>query len=90
MAVDPPGRPEQVSSVDIALHLARHGVHAQAVRETALDYLVGEKLFKQAQRQSADLIVMGAYGHSRIKETMLGGVTRYMFLHMAMPVLMSH
>jgi nucleotide-binding universal stress UspA family protein len=90
MAVDPPGRPEQVSSVDIATHLARHGVRAQAVRETALDYLVGEKLFKQAQSQRADLIVMGAYGHSRIRETMLGGVTRYMFLHMAMPVLMSH
>ena len=43
-----------------------------------------------AADESADLIVMGAYGHSRLREMVLGGVTRHMLQHMTVPVFMSH
>jgi nucleotide-binding universal stress UspA family protein len=97
MEVDPPvpatERKDDESitpCADIALHLARHSVHAEATRHTASPQFVGERLLEQAQRQRADLIVMGAYGHSRVKEIMLGGATRHMLKHATVPVLMSH
>ena len=58
--------------------------------ELASGNSVGEVLLDQAARQKADLIVMGAYGHSRLREIALGGVTRYMLKHATVPVLMSH
>jgi nucleotide-binding universal stress UspA family protein len=97
MAVDTPGRAttrddteSKVPCADIALHLARHGVKAEAKRDTTSPESAGERLLDQAQRQGADLIVMGAYGHSRLKEIALGGVTRHMLKHATVPVLMSH
>ncbi len=97
MAVDPPAddvaredADNEIPSADIALHLARHGVEAEAARDTAAPQFVGERLLEQAERQRADLIVMGAYGHSRLKEIMLGGATRHMLMHAKVPVLMSH
>ena len=77
-------------SADIALHLARHGVETEAVRDTASSQFVGETLLDQVERQRADLVVMGAYGHSRVKEIVLGGATRHMLKHATVPVLMSH
>ena len=47
-------------------------------------------LLNQASEMSADLIVVGAYGHSRIREMVLGGVTRTLLKQMTVPVLMSH
>jgi nucleotide-binding universal stress UspA family protein len=93
MAVDPPpakSNEDSIPCADIALHLARHGVEAAATQDTASANFVGEVLRKQAERQHADLIVTGAYGHSRLKEIVLGGVTRYMLKHATVPVLMSH
>ena len=97
MAVDPPADDvaredgeNDIPSADITLHLARHGVEAEAARDTAAPQFVGERLLEQAERQRADLIVMGAYGHSRLKEIMLGGATRHMLMHAKVPVLMSH
>lgn len=74
-------------------YLARHGVDARVhlldgggVRRGD----IGEALLSQAADLSADLLVMGAYGHSRLHETILGGVTRTILQSMTIPVLMAH
>jgi nucleotide-binding universal stress UspA family protein len=69
--------------------LQRHGIRARAEREiTALD--IGEALLSRAVDLDADLLVMGAYGHSRLRERFLGGVTQQVFAQMTMPVLVAH
>ena len=74
---------------DIAAHLARHGVKAEADHvESDLD--AGEMLLSRAADKGADLLVMGAYGHARWREVILGGVTDHMLDNMTVPVLMSH
>ena len=75
---------------DIALHLARHGVKAEAASTVADDIDVGNTLLSRASDLGADLIVMGCYGHSRMRELILGGATREVLRHMTVPVLMSH
>ncbi|MDX1431464.1 MAG: universal stress protein [Gammaproteobacteria bacterium] len=75
---------------DISLHLARHGVTAEARQIVADDIDVGEMLLSHAADNGADLIVMGAYGHARFREVVLGGATRQLLRHMTVPVLMSH
>lgn len=93
LAVDPPtGRRGEgaIPCADICHHLARHGVKAEAVSRTAPDVDVGNFLLSHAADLNADMIVMGAYGHSRLSEMMLGGVTRNMLEQMTVPVLMSH
>ena len=51
---------------------------------------IGERLLSLAADVSADMLVMGAYGHSRIRESLLGGVTRTVLEEMTIPVLMAH
>jgi len=75
---------------DIAQHLARHGVKAEAAATVAEDIDVGNTLLSRAADLGADLIVMGCYGHSRMRELILGGATREILRHMTVPVLMSH
>ena len=75
---------------DIALFLTRHGVKVIVSRYDAPDADIGSQLLSRAFDLSADLIVMGAWGHSRLREFMLGGVTRTLFESMTVPVLMSH
>ncbi len=75
---------------DIALHLARHGVKAEAAQLASDDLDPGDVLLSRAADLGADLIVMGAYGRSRLREMVLGGVTRHMMQHMTVPVLLSH
>ncbi len=81
---------ERMPSADIALHLARHGVAAEGMSTLGLDISVGDLLLSRAADLGADLIVMGAYGHSRLREIVLGGATRTILQHMTVPVLMSH
>ena len=79
----------QQPGADIALYLARHGVKATAGRQDAgID--VGEQILSRAADSDADLIVMGAYGHSRTRELVLGGATRTVLQAMTVPVLFSH
>lgn len=74
---------------DIALYLARHGVKVAAARQQAgID--VGSQILSRAADTDADLIVMGAYGHSRGRELVLGGATRSLVQAMTVPVLMAH
>lgn len=74
----------------LAQHLSRHGVHAEASAMTADDVEVGALLLSRAADLAADLLVMGAYGHSRLREVVLGGATREIFRSMTVPVLMAH
>jgi len=75
---------------DIALHLARHGVKAEAQHMNADDLSIANALLSRLVDLDIDLLVMGAYGHSRLREWVLGGVTREIFQQMTVPVLMSH
>ncbi len=79
-----------IPSADIALHLARHGVPAEASQTVSHDIEIGDIILSRISDLGADLVVMGAYGHSRLRELMMGGVTRDILRHMTIPVLMSH
>jgi nucleotide-binding universal stress UspA family protein len=74
---------------DAALYLARHGVKATVSRYGSPDIDVGSQILSRAADMEADLIVMGAYGHSRMRELVLGGVSRTILESMTAPVLMS-
>lgn len=90
VVVNPSSHEGDIPTADICLHLARHGVKAQGGTAVAKDIDVGDVLLSRAADEGIDLIVMGAYGHSRLRETILGGVTRHLLEHMTVPVLMSH
>jgi nucleotide-binding universal stress UspA family protein len=79
-----------VAAADMARHLARHGVKAEAAYAVAEDITVGDVILSRAADLGSDLIVMGGYGHSRAREFVLGGATRSLLQHMTVPVLMSH
>ena len=74
----------------LPLHLARHGVKAEVHHSQVEDISVGDALLSRLADDSSDLLVMGAYGHSRLRELVLGGVTRTLLDHMTVPVFMSH
>ena len=92
LAINPPAHADEnrIPSADICQHLARHGVNAEAAHIEAHDIAVGDVLLSRAAGRGADLIVMGAYGHSRFREFVLGGATRHLLEHMTVPVLMAH
>ncbi|GAB3254100.1 universal stress protein [Chitinimonas naiadis] len=75
---------------DIALFLARHDIKVNVVRETAFSRDIGEVLLSWSADKGVDLIVMGLYGHSRLRELAMGGASRTMLASMTLPVLMSH
>ncbi|MFE1599973.1 universal stress protein [Methylobacterium sp. ID0610] len=70
-------------------HLARHGIDA-GFQVLPATLPVAEALLSHAADRSADLLVMGAYGHSHLREAILGGASRSMLRSMTLPVLMSH
>jgi nucleotide-binding universal stress UspA family protein len=93
LEVSPAGRKpatEEASSADISRHLARHGIRAETVRTMMGGLSTPDLLLNQAADVSADLLVVGGYGHSRLRELILGGVTLELLRHMTLPVLMSH
>ena len=79
-----------VSAAEIAAALTRRGIAATAESEPAGDIPVDELLLSRAADLSADLLVMGAWGHSRLREYIMGGVSRGILRSMTLPVLMSH
>jgi nucleotide-binding universal stress UspA family protein len=79
-----------VPAVDICASLSRHGVKATAIDAHAIGADVGPEILRQARVNGADLLVMGCYGHSRLRELVLGGASRYVLSNMDLPVLMSH
>jgi nucleotide-binding universal stress UspA family protein len=80
----------EVPGADIGLYLARHGVKVDVQRIDTADLDVGNALLSHVAGEAADLLVMGGYGHSRLREIVLGGATRTILHDMTVPVLMSH
>jgi nucleotide-binding universal stress UspA family protein len=85
-----PGKQDEIEGADIGRHLARHGLKVDVQRISGGDIDVADALLSHAADSSADFMVMGGYGHSRLREFVLGGVTRLIFESMTVPVLLSH
>jgi nucleotide-binding universal stress UspA family protein len=84
------GKRDEIEGADIGAHLARHGLNVDVKRTALGDIDVADVLLSHAADAGSDFIVMGGYGHSRLREFVLGGVTRSIFRSMTAPVLMSH
>jgi nucleotide-binding universal stress UspA family protein len=84
------GTAGDLPTIEIAAALARHGVKCEAKSSVASDIKVGDAILSSLTDDSCDLLVMGAYGHSRMRELVFGGATRHILEHMTVPVLMSH
>lgn len=82
-ANEPPGQ-------NIIEHLSRHGITAELETYHGKGPSVGDFLLARTTDRGADLLVMGAYGHSRLRDFVLGGVTKTVLRNTATPVLMSH
>lgn len=74
----------------IAAALARHGIKPVVHTSIAADISVGDEVLSRLADFEADLLVMGAYGHSRFRELVFGGATRHIARHMTVPTLFSH
>jgi nucleotide-binding universal stress UspA family protein len=84
------GKEDEIEGADIGQHLARHGLKVDVHRIPGGNIDIADALLSHAADSSADLMVMGGYGHSRLREFVLGGVTRSIFESMTVPVLLSH
>jgi len=80
----------RLPGADIGLYLARHGIKVEVSVQSSEDVDVGNQILSRVADLGVDLVVMGAYGHSRLREMILGGVTRTVIESMTAPVLMSH
>jgi nucleotide-binding universal stress UspA family protein len=87
---DEPGKQDKIEGVDMGRHLARHGLKVEVERIPGGDVDVADALLSHAADSSADIMVMGGYGHSRLRQFLLGGVTRSTLRSMTVPVLMAH
>jgi nucleotide-binding universal stress UspA family protein len=92
LEIEEAGRRGSVPKADasIATTLARHGIKATVRTSIAGEISVGDEILSRIADMGADLLVMGAYGHSRVRELVFGGVTRHIARHMTVPTLLSH
>ena len=81
---------DEAPGADIAQHLARHGLAVELKTIVAPNAKTADVLLSHAADAAADLLVLGGYGHSRLHEFVLGGVTRSILETMTVPTLMSH
>jgi nucleotide-binding universal stress UspA family protein len=84
------GKVDELPGADLGEHLARHGLTVEVKRLVAADLDVSNVILSYAADCAADFIVMGGYGHSRLREFILGGATRGILQSMTVPVLMAH
>jgi nucleotide-binding universal stress UspA family protein len=89
MVLGEEGKHDALPGAEMGAHLARHGLNVDVKRVVA-DGGVQETLLSYAADINADFLVMGGYGHSRLREFILGGVTRGMLASMTVPCFMSH
>lgn len=82
--------PDELSSDRLARHLGRRGLRTRTVSLTAARADIQPTILSLAADETLDLLVMGGYGHSRLQERLLGGVSRAMLEAMTVPTLMSH
>jgi nucleotide-binding universal stress UspA family protein len=85
-----PAKSGEAPGADLGAHLARHNLKVDVKLITSPDIDVASTILSYAADSAADLIVMGGYGHSRLREFVLGGATRGILKAMTVPVLMSH
>jgi len=78
------------TSAELVRHLSHHGIEAVLEEEDAAGRPIGEVLEAWAAAHRVDLLVMGAYGHSRLRDFVLGGATKTVIAHPKLPVLLSH
>jgi nucleotide-binding universal stress UspA family protein len=83
-------QPDDFEREAMSRYLGRHGVKASVTKDIASGSNVGHMILSRAADAGADAIVMGAYGHSRLRERVLGGATRTVLESMTVPVMMSH
>jgi nucleotide-binding universal stress UspA family protein len=83
-------RAEDVRAADTCAALVRHGVRCEATEPVTPRASVGETLLACAKEFATDTLVMGCYGHARLREFIFGGASRHVLAHMSIPVLMSH
>ena len=81
---------DEVPGVEIGTHLARHGLKIDVHQLVAEDIDVANTILSFAADNATDFIVMGGYGHSRLREFVLGGTTRSILRTMTVPALMTH
>ena len=81
---------DEIPGVDMAEHLARHALKIEVKRLVSGDLDVANTILSYAADSGADFIVMGGFGHSRLREFVLGGTTRGILASMTVPALMSH
>jgi nucleotide-binding universal stress UspA family protein len=84
------GKEDEIEGADLGQHLARHGLKVEVKRIDSGDIDVADALLSHAADSGADFMVMGGYGHSRLREFILGGVTHTILRSMTVPVLLSH
>lgn len=87
---DKVGQNMDLPGAELAVVLARHGVNVTVEAIPTGGLAAGEALLSHAADIGADMLVMGAYGHSRLREFVFGGATRTILASMTLPVLMSH
>ncbi len=75
---------------DIAAHLARHGLNITVIAQPAMGETIGNAIVKYTRQVDAQLLVAGGYSHSRFREFILGGVTKELNAHSAIPILFAH
>jgi nucleotide-binding universal stress UspA family protein len=91
LIIDPrASRDREEPGADVAVWLARHGVKVTVQRDSAADSDVGGVILSRAADHDVDLIVMGIYGHSRMRERVLGGASRTLLASMTAPLLVAH
>lgn len=82
--------PSRRSSSELAKNLSKHGIDVVVEEVDAAGRAIGRVFAEQVASRRADLLVMGAYGHSRFREFVLGGATRSILTKPPIPVLLSH
>ena len=90
MVTGPTNNAKSTGIDNIGQHLSRHGLNVEVKRIPAVDMGVSDAILSHAADISADFMIMGGYGHSRLREYMLGGATRGILASMTLPTLMSN
>ena len=81
---------EDVPGAELARYLSEHGITSKVSKTSSSDVDIGDMLLNDVVENGHDMIVMGGYGHLRLREMIMGGVTRQILKHMTVPVLFSH